>query len=92
MITRLCLGSIIYIAGTGLTGEFPSPHWPYICNESEYKAENFTCTDFSGYSSTLVGDALTLGVILCFVGLVESLLTLLLVGERTETVGDSNRE
>ena len=90
--------------GSGLAGEFPLPHWPYICAEDEYNATNVTnalnettvnatlCEGFSGYTSELISDAIVLGVILCFVGLIESLLTLLLVNDKTETVGDSNRE
>ena len=84
--------------GQGIQGEFRTPHWPYICEESEYNitdnatGEPMQCQSFSGYNLEIVGDAMITGIILCFVGLVEALLTLLLVSDRTETPGDSNRE
>jgi SulP family sulfate permease len=53
---------------------------------------HFLCQGFTGYNVEVLSDALVLGVILCFVGLIESLLTLVLVNDRTETVGDCNRE
>ena len=78
--------------GTGIQGVFRAPHWPYICNEEEYVNVSDPCEGFSGYNLEIVGEALIAGIILCFVGLVEALLTLLIVSDRTESVGDSNRE
>ncbi len=76
----------------------PAPARRYLCTESEYNltdnatGEPLPCEGYSGYTADLVGDALTAGVVLCCVGLVEALLALLMVSEQTETVGDANRE
>lgn len=81
--------------GDGLSAEFEMPHLPYICElncTSNCTIPAAVCTGFGGYDWELVGNALELGLILCAIGLIESLMTLTLVDQITGTEGSPIRE
>jgi len=65
----------------GLGGEFPIP----VFFDSDIKMPNL-------FEGNLFGDALYLGATLAAIGLIESLLTLKLIDEITNTKGQSNKE
>ena len=81
--------------GNGISGSFPAPHLPYLCATPSVGA-NATypghCQGYDAYSWEVVGEAANLGLILAAIGLIESLMTLQLVDEITETEGSPIQE
>lgn len=85
-------GDAIAAAASNATTAAPAIYTTMMNSTAGVSSLAEHCTGYSGYTVKLVLDAAELGLILCAIGLIESLMTLKLVDQILDTPGSNFRE